>query len=91
VAQFLGVKVGQVAIENEHLPTPALQMDQSFGSAAGLLEAPDRGTQTFEDAPAHDGTGAGHQDVLSIARSIVGWDRETRHTADLKWLRLERD
>jgi len=44
VAQFLGVKVGQVAIENEHLPTPALQMDQSFGSAAGLLEAPDRGT-----------------------------------------------
>jgi hypothetical protein len=41
VAQFLGVKVGQVAIENEHLPTPALQMDQSFGSAAGLLEAPD--------------------------------------------------
>jgi hypothetical protein len=62
-------------------------MDQSFGSSAGLLEAADGRTQTFEDALAHDGAGTGHKDAVRI----VGWDRETRHIADLKRMRLESD
>ena len=53
VAQFLGVEVGQAAVEKEHLPEAALQMDQGFGSSRGLFEAAGGRTQTFEHALAH--------------------------------------
>jgi hypothetical protein len=32
MAQFLSVEVGQAAIEKEHLPETALQMNQGFSS-----------------------------------------------------------
>jgi len=38
LAQFLGIEVGQAAIEKDYLPETALQMDQGFGSSAGLFE-----------------------------------------------------
>jgi hypothetical protein len=87
VAQLLGVQVRQTAIEKEHLPETALQMDQSFGSPTNLFETAGGGMQTFEDALAYHVAGAGHQDVVSI----VVRDRETRHTIDLKRILLERD
>jgi hypothetical protein len=62
-------------------------MHQRFGSSTGLFETADGGTQTFEDALAHHIARTGHQDVVSI----VVRDRETRHTVDLKRMRLERD
>jgi len=84
---FLGVEVGEAAIEKEHLPEAGLQMDQGFGSSGGLFEAADRRTQTFEDVLAHHCAGTGHQNVVSI----VVRDWESRHTVNLKRMRLERD
>ena len=87
LAQFLGVEVGQPAIEKKHLPEATFQVDQRFGPSCGLFETASRGTQTFEDALTHYRAGTGHQNVISI----VVWAREGRHTVDLKRIRLEGD
>ena len=87
LAQFLGIKVGQAAIEKEYLPRAALQLHEGFGASAGLCHAADWRTQTFENALAHHVAGAGHQDAVGI----VGRNRVTRHTFDLKPTRLETD
>src|SRR5208337_2985705 len=76
LAQLLGVEVGQAAIEKQHLPEAALQVDHGFRPSAGLLEAAGRGTQTFENTLAHRWTGASHQDAVSI----VGRHRVTGHS-----------
>jgi hypothetical protein len=62
-------------------------MHQRFGSSGSLFEMANRGTQTFEQALPHYVAGTGHQDVIGI----VVRDRESRHTVDLKRMRLERD
>ena len=62
------------------------------GPELRLLQRPvrsgDRRTQTFENPLAHHSTGTGHQDVVS---KMVVRHRKSRHTADLKSQRLERD
>jgi hypothetical protein len=72
VAEFLGVEVGQAAIEKEHLPKAALQMDQGLGSSGGLLKTAGGRTQTFEHALTHYRTGTGHQECDSHSWARIG-------------------
>ncbi len=38
-AQFLGVKIGQAAIQKKHLPAATFQVEQRFRSSCCLLKA----------------------------------------------------
>jgi hypothetical protein len=44
LAEFLGVEVGEAAVEKEYLPGSALQPDESLGTAHSLLAAANRRT-----------------------------------------------
>jgi hypothetical protein len=68
LAQFLGIKIGQTAVEKQHLPEPFLQMNEGFRSSASLLDATGRRAQRFENALTYDSAGAGYQDLAGIVR-----------------------
>lgn len=79
--QLLGVEVRQAAIQEEYLPVPVLQFDQSFGAAPGLVHGTPSIIQALENLFPQKRAGTGDEHTTTGGRGENG-KRGCRHSPD---------
>ncbi len=85
--QFVGVEVGEAAVEKQHLPVSSFQIDQRVGAAQNLLHRTAAAIQARENLFAECAVRAGDQRAACRGRK----NGKSGHGTHFKSLRLERD
>jgi hypothetical protein len=78
LTELFRVEIEQPPVEKQFLPETLFQMEQSFGPAGGLFDAPCPGIKTIENSLSNHAAGTGDQHVVTK----IGRHWKSRHVYD---------